>query len=436
MTDFYRTIGLDPSAPPQVLADQISALAHRTPPGPDRAYLEQAWATLGVPDRKAAYDAWLSGGGADRSAVGQFAEYVRRFVGIGDVSLSPAESAALDRAGVTSTGARSMLAWRRAALVLLLPFLLVYVALSFYSTFGGDDSGLTPLGMIVSRFPSVTMALATIAVVVVVIKWTEQHWTGRVLFWTWLAATSVPLVSFVLPIDWYFDLPDYDPSTGLSRADLISLARPVWTVAVAVTVLPVTVSLVSGILRGVRRVKGLLPASTLPGWFLSVIAPFSAAILLAIYSILAPVLDDRLAMTGALLLVAAPVVFLIFRGRYLAPMTHTDASRALRAPSLVAAICTLAGAVLLVVYALTGEVLGRVILGDPDAVAAQQAWQSYVDLPALALEVFVRFSLTSVVMVGTFVAVIRGDWKLNASMTGQVRAERDAEMVGPDRAPG
>ena len=92
-------------------------------------------------------------------------------------------------------------------------------------------------------------------------------------------------------------------------------------------------------------------------------------------------------------------IFLIFRGRYLAPMTHTDASRALRAPSLVAAICTLAGAVLLVVYALTGEVLGRVILGDPDAVAAQQAWQSYVDLPALALEVFVRFSLTSVVMV-------------------------------------
>ncbi|GAA2375744.1 cutinase family protein [Gordonia cholesterolivorans] len=57
--DFYRTLNLDPSAPPNALAAQLHQRISQTPPGPGRDQLQQALAILGDPAKRQAYDARL-----------------------------------------------------------------------------------------------------------------------------------------------------------------------------------------------------------------------------------------------------------------------------------------------------------------------------------------------------------------------------------------
>lgn len=58
-SDFYRTLNLDPSAPPNALAVQLHQRISQTPPGPGRDQLQQALAILGDPAKRQAYDARL-----------------------------------------------------------------------------------------------------------------------------------------------------------------------------------------------------------------------------------------------------------------------------------------------------------------------------------------------------------------------------------------
>ena len=62
--------------------------------------------------------------------------------------------------------------------------------------------------------------------------------------------------------------------------------------------LPAVLALIPGVLKGCLRVKTLLPASTLPGWFVVMAAPLYALFLLAVFVGINQVTNDPLLIGG------------------------------------------------------------------------------------------------------------------------------------------
>lgn len=389
-----------------------------------------------------------------------FADYLVRLTGAGDIKVSPREQAALLAAGVRETGPQRLLVWRRTMLIVLLPVLLASLVLMLWNQIrqssGGEFEYFTPLGIALLWLPIVTWALVPLGTLTAIVRWTELRWSSRVLFWSWLVATAVPLLTALIPIDWQIDLRDlavsvlytdvssYDEIPGAVSADQLAeidaqiaemtlINNLVFSVGFALVLLPIIVGLVGGVLRGARRTRGMLPSAVLPSWFVLVAAPFYTIIMLTVFAVISPVLGSGLLTTGILLVALAPLVYVVAGRRYAEPMHRGDP----RSPGMKIALTSLAislpGLILIVVYIFTGEALGREFLGTQGQVDDQEAFQSYLGLSEAAISLFARFQLTSVVMTFLFTRLVYREWRMVSTMSDQVRDEYVVEMQALER---
>lgn len=114
-------------------------------------------------------------------------------------------------------------------------------------------------------------------------------------------------------------------------------------------------------------------------------------------------------------------------------MTREEASGALTKVAYIGFAVSLLGALVLLVYAFTGTVQDRHVLGSSGEVERNAAYFCYVDLSRSGIELFARSQFTTVVMCVFFVNMVYQEWRTIAKMSDRVRREHDAAGPAPLR---
>ncbi|WP_297004323.1 hypothetical protein [uncultured Corynebacterium sp.] len=136
-------------------------------------------------------------------------DYFVRLTGFGDSVPSPREVAALTAADVVEPRVQNLLVWRRTLLIFAIPFLLLSLILSIcravdYSTGGSADFD-TGIGMFLTWISPILFLVLLLGATIAAVRWVEAGKMTRILFWSWVVATAVPLIAALVPMSRQFD---------------------------------------------------------------------------------------------------------------------------------------------------------------------------------------------------------------------------------------
>ena len=338
------------------------------------------------------------------------------------VRVTDTERSELVAAGVTEPHVQALAAWRRSALLLAFPVLLVAFALSVVAVMKENATQLTEFGSVLEWVPTVSLALVPAAALYCVVKWTDLKTTSRVLLIAWVASIALPLLAALVPIDGWIDVSSLraivvadsvsngtDPTVALAQLDLnLLLARVLLAVQYSVQLLPVLISIPAGVLKGALRAKALAPGSRFPGWFLVAVAPFYTLIVAIVFVLVDQLIGNGLLVLGVGLIAIVPLLFVVYRQTYTRPMTAAEAERDLGRASRTSLLVTAAGISCIVLYALTGRYLGHRIVGSHGLLSVTMLARS-------AVEYIGRSLVAAAVFTMVFVYMTIADWRLEQS---------------------
>jgi len=349
---------------------------------------------------------------------------------VSDVMLSPREKTQLDAAGVGEPRMQAFLAWRRSTMLMALPILLLGVILSFVDAGKKGTDGRTDLGNLVLWLPSISLALVPIGAWVAISRWTELRKSSRTLIICWALSIVVPLLIALLPIDAIYDVDSVratDIANGLTAsqagADIFS-ARVLLAVQYALALLPVIITVPSGVIKGAGRVKFLFPAAALPGWFLITVAPFYSIFLVVVFVLIDQIVGNFLLVVGVGVLAFTPWLFVLRRKIYGRSMSIAEAQAELPKAGRLGGYLTFAGFALVVIFMLTAKVEGMRVVGSD----SNKAVFSYLQVGRTAVEVFGRNLITAVVFCMIFLSMVFAEWRAMQELRPDIRAEHDMEM--------
>jgi hypothetical protein len=132
--------------------------------------------------------------------------------------------------------------------------------------------------------------------------------------------------------------------------------RLVLGIGYTLQLVPLLVTVPSGLLRGSLRIRGLLPESSLAGWFIVIVAPLQPLMIFAVLVLLSQLFGDVLLLIGTILLLTVPMLY-SFNGRlYTGNLTPEQDVELLWVQQIVG-LMSLLGMVLIASWALTKEIL-------------------------------------------------------------------------------
>jgi len=352
---------------------------------------------------------------------------------LAEVVVTPKEQQQLAAAGVEPR-LYGMLAWRRSTLIAALPLLLVSVVLAFYNVIHEGTEGLTGLGKVCDFLPAIALLLIPIGALRVIGSWTEMRRNSRILIGCWVLSIAVPLVVALVPLDALVDIDtarqqvvEQGGDVAAFDAYILSL-RAALAVNYAMTLLPVVVTVPSGVLKGAARIKSLFPAASLPGWFLVAVAPFYSLFTIVVFVLIEQMVGNGLLLVGVGLLAFSPWLFVIYRKVYGRPMSIAEAAKELPRASRFGGFFLTGGLVLIVIYVLTAKVNHRDVVGSGNS-----AFFSYVDVLRAVGEVISRTLVTTVVFSAIVLGMIFAEWRVNRTMAREVQEEHDSQMQAIER---
>lgn len=385
-------------------------------------------------------------------------DYLVRLTGFGESVPSPREAAALTAAGVVEPRVQGLLVWRRTLLIVITPLLLLAFILSAYqcvvSMTQDISEFMTGLGKLVEFLTPVTFLAIPVSALISIGWWTEAGRSTRILFWSWLVATIVPLLTALVPLSWRIDFEKvgaqgYAFDYGYSP-DMIQNAEEVQiysdfasgvmgissVVSYTVALLPVLVGLVGGVIRGARRTKSVFPSSIVPGWFIIIAGPFYSVILLTVFAIIAPMLGNSLLAAGALILSVAPLLNLLFMKNFTKPMSRTEAAPIFTRSSSLSIGASLVGLVLLCIYLFTADISGMDLIGSTSDAESGNAWFSYLNVSQTGVGTIARYFFTTLIMSFLFARLVYREAHEFTHMSTEVREELIEDMQGLRRFAG
>ena len=329
--------------------------------------------------------------------------HVSRALGwnLGNVVPSAGELVALEAAGVRDPAVQRYAAWRRSLLlVAIVPTTLAFL-LAVWDTADGGFGEYAPLGVGLELAWLVASLGLAVACAIGVAFWTKPGSTSALLVIAWATTFLLPFAYALLPATALYHVHEIDAaaiaklkSPPTQKADpakvvkakdeededepdpplspeALEKAEAVEALAVEfvlsgtsyLLLLPAVLSLIPGVVNGCLRIKSLLPAAQLPGWFLVCAAPafllfWMVLLCLANHAARSPIL-----VGGVLLWAGAPLWYAI-RGRVFvrSQIGKTEAARVGGVKRLVG-ITTLLGLVLMLTFALTTKVVGLNLVG-------------------------------------------------------------------------
>jgi hypothetical protein len=327
-----------------------------------------------------------------------------------------------------------MLAWRRSTLITAMPLLLLSVVLAFYSTIDEGTDGLTGLGKLCDFGPDVALLLIPVGALRVIASWTEMRRNARILILCWVLSIAIPLLVALVPLDALVDLDTARRQVVAQGGDVrafdayILSLRAALAVNYAMKLLPVLVTVPSGVLKGAARIKSLFPAAGLPGWFLVAVAPFYSLFTIVVFVLIEQIAGNGLLLVGVGLLAFAPWLFVIYRKVYGRPLSVVEAAKELPRASRFGGFFLFGGLALIAIYVVTAKVQGHRVIGSGDS-----AFLSYTDVLRAIGEVVSRTLVTTVVFSAIVLSMVFAEWKTARSMRPDIRQEHDEQMHAIDR---
>jgi hypothetical protein len=339
---------------------------------------------------------------------------------------TPAEQQQLAAAGHGSAAVTSYILWRRSVLLVILPALSLAGVLSLVTAADTPTEGLTPLGVLLTWLPAITVWAAPIGALVGLRDWTHPERGSRPVLIGWGISVIAPILVALVPLEGWIDVgaleqeADFQFGVG-SGASLVTSFRVSLAIGYAATLLPTVVSVPSGVLRGGSRIKALLPHAPMPGWFLVAVSPFAGLLLLVAFVLLLQLAGTGLLTVAVALLTAAPLQYLFWRRAWTDTTGSPEAAAKRASASRVGTACVAGGLLFLVIWALTAEVIGVSVVGSGD-----DALLSWLDGIRTLIEVGARGLLAGVVFAHLFLRMSIRQWRDTATLSA-VDAARYAD---------
>jgi hypothetical protein len=264
------------------------------------------------------------------------------------------EQARLAGLGVHEPALQRYLAWRRSVLVLTcLPVTLIAL-LTTLDRCSGDESYKHGFGNFWRALQILAPYALPVSAVAALLLWPYQGLSRRLVAVGWLIAFLVPILLFLVPADWVFDiwhLPGKHDAL-FHRAATIVIAL-VYFVRLCVYLPVFLASIAFGVQRACLRLKSLFPQSSVPGLFLIVTAPLFPLVLFPFFVLLNQVASSPLLLGGMWLLLASPLVYAAFGRSFLRPLLTARDRNRLIAAQAISKVLFWVGTVLLLIYATT-----------------------------------------------------------------------------------
>lgn len=291
------------------------------------------------------------------------------------VPLSEREKARLDKMGLTEPTWQRYAAWRRSLLLLVVGPTLLSAVLATTDTLTEGTDGLSHVGRLFTLLSTLFLWAMPVSALAAAHYWSRLKRSHRWLLAGWGLAFLPPFLLALVPMGWWFELsgtPEEQAGQqfGLAMLDVIE------GLYFYCTLMPAALSLLPGLMRACLRVKTLLPAAIVPGWFLVAGAPFSLLLWLVALIALNHLAGDPLLILGVLLWIGTPMLYVARAELFIRPLPPT-ATAPIGRLQWLAQVLILMALALLVTYVLTKQVFGLRLVGLDMEASLVWLWQNY-----------------------------------------------------------
>lgn len=289
-----------------------------------------------------------------------------------------------------------------------------------------DEEEPEPLaGRIVDGMHTLALYAMPIAAVLVVFLGHKYRLAYRVLVGAFLFSFFAPIIVEMLPMSFWEAAKPEDAASLTDEAkeyvrDLLEGAR------VLAALLPAVLSLIPGVQKACLRIKGLLPQSVLPGWFVVVASTLYGLFLLVIFVAIDQVTSE-LAILGSIALLALASLFYGFRaGVVTRPLLAEEDFRRMRGLQLTVLGITLLAGIILVAFLATTEFNGIHLVGtDP-----KKSLMSPIDVISFGVEIIGRSMFVSVVGAELMMRLNLMSWIQNKAVAASDSAAQYDDAMG------
>jgi len=298
--------------------------------------------------------------------------------------VSERERAQLLAAGVTQLTLHRYAVWRRSVLfVVLVPTLLAAV-LATVDTVDEEHAPLSDFGWFLTLLGTLVIWALPVAALLAIRSWAALRNSHRFLIAGWVAAFLPPFLIALVPLGWWFS----GAETPEQRQELalLDVANGLY---VAFTLLPTALAVLPGVVRACLRVKTLLPAALLPGWFLVVAPPFYLLLAIVALIVMNHMAGSPLLILGVVLWIGAPMIYVWRADLFVRPLTVEECP-AIDRVQWLASLLGLSGFALLLAYLFTKQVAGLHLVGLDAGTSLIWMWENRAELPFPATEILPR----------------------------------------------
>jgi len=394
------------------------------------------------------------------------------------IAVSPGEARKLDAAGIRNPILRSYLVWRRSLMIFALVATVLSTTLSTYRelTEGDERPDLiqtitravpegtdlsvpqngtefeeqddaaeieteepatvdaaedaepqTSFGQFADLVQLTAMYALQAAALAVVVFWKRFQLAFRIMTAAFVFSFMAPLVIALCPWSWWgYVETTYSPQDQPFEYLRSTAEGLLEGASYLVTLLPTVLSLIPAVQRACVRIKMLLPAAMLPGWFLVVASPFYALFLLVVFVAVNQVGSSLLFMAGMLLFLSAPLMYTVRSSSFTRPLTSDSDYASIRNVQRVVGGLTVAAGGLLLTFLGTQDVMGVRLLGlDPNAALIVP-----LDLIGFVLEFVSRSMFVTALGADLFLRMNLAAWQNTRDFYGTPEAANYDAVMG------
>lgn len=362
------------------------------------------------------------------------------------VPVGDSEKASLEALGIANPTLQRYLGWRRSIFLVIIVATILSAVLATAHEFGVFDDAPEPTAteetsdeepvpeskpgknafeQFADSVHLISLYSVPVATLAALLCWTRLKLSYRILVAGWCVGSFVPMLIALCPWSWW----GYDPTEGVIEGNPLDLYQHVGegvkdAAEYLITLLPIVVSLIPGAQRACLRIKTLLPASMLPGWFVVSAAPIYSLLLLVMFVVINQVAENPLFLAGMFLLLAAPLVFLVRSEVLTRPLVSEGDYFQLRLTQLLVSGMTAGGGILLVIFLTTHQVMGIHLVGVDD-----NALLHPIDLFEYFLEIIGRSLFITVLCADVFMRMNLATWKHGKAFVGTPESEKYDETL-------
>ncbi len=335
----------------------------------------------------------------------------------------PDEEAALGRAGVMDPTARKFAVWRRSVLFV------AAVPCAFAALFGLIDvvgmnkeerEPFSTFGLLLLYTQAFALFSLPAAAVLGALSYERLAVSARWVLIGGLVSFGVPLAVAFVPGDWLIDLKTTGSTTVQEAEAARSAIGAVLGVQFYLLLMPAVLSLLPAVSRACVLMKLLLPESLVPGWGLVTSIPLCVLLTLATFVMLYHLAGNALLITGLLLWVGAPLLYLTRIDLLTRPITApADREAIVRTAFGVFGLIAF-GMVLLVVYLFTAKFVGKTLVGFDSATSIVRPWK--LELHRKWIEYVGRSQFLTVFFADVILRIALSVWREERAFAGTAPA--------------